>query len=454
MKSKDAAANMLSGVPIRKILIFSLPVFFGAVFQQLYNMVDSIVVGNYEGAAALAAVGSAATVCHCILMACSGFANGSSIVIAQQVGAQKNTDIKATISTTMIFLILLSLAVSVAFFPLSPLIAQLTNVPADIFTDCVLYMRIYAAGILFLMLYNFFAAVLRALGDSVTPLIFLVISSLLNIAGDLFCVICLGMGVAGVALATVFAQLISVLLCLVYVLRKSPYFHFAKGEFVFSYKMFRFVLQLGVPSALQSAVTNMGFIFMQSLVNSFSTMNIAAYTAASKMEGFFMLPVHSLSQGYTVFVAQNMGAGDIARTKHGLHQTVFVQILISAVCSLIAYALGPQLIGLFVDDAGVIERGTAYIRVFCPFLPIFAFMFVFATTLRGAGDSVMSMLISLCDLGMRVLAGYALSLWLGMGLMGCAWAIPIGWFSSAISGFVRYRQGKWQYMTVISKTDG
>ncbi len=250
---KRSNIDMLQGPPLKGIIMFGIPILFGSIFQQLYSMVDSIVVGNYVGASALAAVGSSATICNCMVMACSGFSTGASVVVAQQFGADKKRDIKATLSTTLVFLVALAILLSAICIPLAPALARLINVPDDIFDDSVMYMQIYWTGLIFLMLYNFFAAVLRALGDSVTPLVFLVISSLLNIIGDLYFVVGLNMGVAGVAWATVIAQGISVLLCIIYVSVKSEYFRFKKGEFVFSRKLFSYVLRMGIPAALQGS---------------------------------------------------------------------------------------------------------------------------------------------------------------------------------------------------------
>ena len=444
---------MLTGSPIRSILLFALPIFFGSVFQQLYSMVDSIVVGRFVGASALAAVGSSASVCNFLVMAFMGFATGASVVVSQQYGAGKRKEIRSTLSTTLIFLVVLSLALSFATMPLIPSICRLTNVPEDIMADAMTYMRIYWMGLLFLILYNFFAAVLRALGDSVTPLIFLVISSLLNIAGDLYFVIVLHMGVAGVAWATVIAQGISVLLCILYVTRKVEFFRFGEGEFVFDRRIFAFILRMGIPAALQNSIANVGFILVQSLVNSFSTLNIAAYTAANKMEGFSMLPLMGVSQAFAIYVGQNMGAGDVARVKKGLRETVLLDTGLSLLTSAVIYAIGPLLISLFVDasETEVIARGAAYLRAFCPFLFFHAMMNLFSSLLRGAGDSVMAMIASFFDLGVRMFMAYFLSLWVGIGFMGCAWAIPIGWFCSTVFAFLRYRTGKWQTMALVSK---
>ena len=445
--------DMLTASPLQSVVSFGIPIFFGSIFQQLYSMVDSIVVGKFVGSHALAAVGSSAVLSFYFVRVCMGFSAGSTVVVAQQYGAGRQSEVRTTISTTLIFLVLLSIAVSAVGMPLLPVFARMTHIPDEILQESLTYLRITMAGLIFTMLYNLFAGILQALGDSVTPLIFLVISSILSILGDLFCVIRLGMGVAGVALATLAAQAVSVLLCAIYVRRRVPYFQFERGTFRFDRTIFRMVLRMGVPAAIQGGLMEMGFIFVQSLVNSFSTVNIAAYAAASKMENFSMMPLHAVSQGYSVFVGQNMGAGNVQRTKKGLGQVTLLSCALALVSSAVIWIIGPNLIRLFVkaSETEVIRRGTAYLRTFSPFLVMHAVMQMFCSTLRGAGDSVWSTVAASSDLAGRLIAAYALSLGLGLGFMGCAWAIPIGWTVSVLVGGARYFSGKWTDMAVVRR---
>lgn len=262
-KPRRKAMDMTTGSPLKMIILFGIPILIGSLFQQLYNMVDSIVVGNYVGANALAAVGASSNVSMFLVAASSGLTTGASVVVAQLVGAQQTERIKRSISTTLIFLLVLSVVLSVAGALLSDVFCRWLNVPDNIFEDSVTYLRIYMLGVVFMVLYNFFAAILRSLGDSTTPLIFLIISSLLNIAGDLWFVLGLGWGVAGVAWATVLAQAVSVLLCSIYVNRCIAYFHFGRGEFCFDRPLFREILRIGVPSALQGSVMSLGFLLVQ-----------------------------------------------------------------------------------------------------------------------------------------------------------------------------------------------
>lgn len=452
-KTKNRArVDMLSGSPLKSIIAFGLPIFFGSVFQQLYSMVDSIVVGNYVGADALAAVGSSSTVSNCLIMAASGLTMGASVVVAQLFGAGQRERIKSAISTTLIFMVALSVVLTVLGVSLASNIVGWVKVPANILEDSATYIRVYLSGFIFLMMYNFFAAILRALGDSRTPLVYLIISSLLNIVGDLIFVLVFHLGVAGVAWATVISQAVSVVLCAVHVFRKVEYFKFKKGEFIFSRLLFRDILRLGIPSAIQGSVTSLGFVIVQGLVNSFGSINIAAYTAASKMEGLAHLPVESFAMALSVYVGQNMGAGDIRRTKKGLWNVVVFSCVICAATAALIYAVGPWLISLFVDNSEteVISRGARFMRAFAPFIVLHSMMNCFNAVLRGSGDSMFAMCTMLGDLGFRVVMAFALCYLFKLDFIGCAYAIPCGWALATIISSLRYRTGKWQTKTVKS----
>lgn len=450
LTKQKRSVDMTVGSPLKQIILFGIPILFGSVFQQLYNMVDSIIVGRYVGANALAAVGATGNISGLLIAAATGLTTGASIVSAQLIGAKQTKRIKTSISTTLIFMLILSIVLSAVGALGAELLCTWTRVPADIFADSVTYLRIYMIGLIFLMLYNFFASMLRSFGDSTTPLIFLIISSILNIGGDLWFVIGLNMGVAGVALATVLSQAVSVILCILYVSRKVEYFRFEKGEFRFDRELFSEILRMGIPSALQGSVMSLGFVLVQGLINTFGSTYIAAYTAASKMEMLSHLPVDSFAMGYAVYVGQNMGAGNVERTKDGLRKTFALTGGLCIVLAVLLYGIGEELVGLFVDESEtiVIQYGAQFLRTFAPFTILFAAMNVFNSTLRGSGDSVVSMVAMMCDLGFRVIAAYILCSIPSIGFLGIAYAIPTGWAAAALISFIRYRSGKWQTKTI------
>lgn len=443
---KDNNVDFTSGPIMKNIIVFGLPILLGSIFQQMYNIVDSIVVGNYVGTDALAAVGSASTIAMCLVSLATGLTMGASVVIAQLLGAKRNEDIKKAISTTLFFSLAVAIAITVFGVVLADPIMHWVRVPEELIADSNLYLRIYAGGAVFLMMYNFFSSMLRALGDSRTPLVFLIIATLLNIGGDLFFVLVLNMGVAGVAIATVGAQAISVILCAIHCARKVEYFQFKKGEFRFYRELFKDIVRLSVPSALQFGISSLGFVMVQGLINSFGTSYMAAYTATHKLEGLCHLPMECFSMSLSVFVGQNIGAGQLPRVRQGLRRVLVVLASICVIISAVIYILGPQLIILFAgkEATEVIQIGAKFMRIWAPATFIFSIYMSFSSVLRGAGDSVFVMIASFTDLGLRTIMAYVFALAVQLGYYGVAYAVICGWVGSFLVSFIRYLQGGWK----------
>lgn len=435
---------------MKQIILFGLPILLGSIFQQLYNIVDSIVVGNYVGTDALAAVGSASTIAMCLISVATGLSMGASVMIAQLLGARRNDDIRKALSTSMIFSLSVAVVITIVGVALADPIMHWVRVPEELIADSNMYLRIYVGGTVFLMMYNYFSAMLRALGDSRTPLVFLIIASVLNIGGDLFFVLVLDMGVAGVAIATVAAQAISVILCAIHCARKVEHFQFKKGEFRFYRELFRDIVRLSVPSALQFGISSLGFVMVQGLINSYGTSYMAAYTATHKLEGLCHLPMESFAGSLGVFVGQNIGAGNLPRVRQGLRRVLVVLASICAVISVCIYIFGPQLIMLFTgkEATEVIEIGAKFMRIWAPATFIFAIYMSFSSVLRGSGDSVFVMIASFTDLGLRTIMAYVFALAVGLGYYGVAYAVICGWVGSFLVSFVRYLQGGWKRKAV------
>ena len=443
--------DMLHGSILRGILTFSLPILLGNVFQQLYSMVDSIIVGKYVSANALAAVGSTSTITMMLVGIMMGFPTGASVVAAQFAGAGQTEKIRRTITTTLYFLLGLAVFLSAAGLLLAPSIMRWVNVPEEILPDALAYFRIYIGGMLFMSLYNFFASFLRALGDSITPLIFLIVSSLLNILGDLFFVLVLHMDVPGVAIATVLAQGISVVLCFLYVSRRSEYFRFRKGEIVFDRTLFKDILRLGLPSSIQMSITSLGMVMVQGLINSFGAVSMAAYTSANKMEQICAVPMSGVAMGLSVFVGQNIGAGLQPRARKGLAWALAFCVGFSAAMSAVIYFTGHTIMHLFVNDTDVevINVGADFMRRWAPLLFCHAVSQCFVSFLRGAGDSLNSMIAMFFDLGVRTIMAYVFALALGMGFMGIAYSIPCGWIGCSLYAGILYFSGVWKRKAVV-----
>ncbi len=449
--AKAQKANMLQGPILKGIITFSLPILLGNIFQQLYNMVDSIIVGKFVSANALGAVGSTATISMMLVGIMMGFPTGASVVASQFAGAGQTNKIRRTISTTLWFLLGLAMLLSAAGLILAPSIMRWVNVPEELVPDALAYFRIYVGGMIFMSLYNFFSSFLRALGDSVTPLIFLIISSLLNIVGDLFFVLVLHMDVPGVAIATVLAQGISVLLCFLYVSRTSEYFRFKKGGMVFDKALFGDILRLGLPSSIQMSITSLGMVMVQGLINSFGAVCMAAYTSANKLEQLVGMPISGVSMGLSVFVGQNIGAGNPARAKKGLAWSLAFCVGVAALLSSVVYFTGHTIMHLFVNDSDVevINIGADFMRLWAPLLFCHTIGQCFVSFLRGAGDSLNSMISMFFDLGVRTIMAYVFALTMAMGFMGIAYSIPCGWIGCSIYAIIMFFAGFWKRKSVV-----
>lgn len=318
--------DMTQGSPFKVITLFAIPLFIGSIFQQIYNMVDSIVVGNYVGAEALAAVGTCAGVFNLIIALISGLTSGTSVVLAQYFGAKNDEMVKKTfISASMVNIGAGVILTFVGVVLARPLLLLL-GTPDNILEDANTYLMIMCIGILANCLYNGMSAVLRALGDSMTPLMVLIMASLLNIGLDLLFVIRFGLGVAGVAIATVLAQLISAILCIIYVFWRMPSLRFKVSKLKFEKKIAYDIVRIGVPAALSSSGVSISVMFMQRAINEYGSAVIAAYTIANRAEQIGMCLAFSIGMAVGTFCGQNIGAQDFERVKKGMHVGYIISI--------------------------------------------------------------------------------------------------------------------------------
>lgn len=442
--------NLTEGKPLKLLFFFSLPMLMGNLFQQLYNMVDSIVVGNFVGADALAAVGASFPVVFLAVALAAGLSMGCNVVISQLFGAGRIRDMKTTISTALIGQFVLSVAITIAGELFASLILQLLKTPENIMADSLTYLKIYFGGSVFLFIYNTLNGIYNALGDSKTPLCFLILSTLTNIVLDLTFVIKFGMGVAGVAWATLIAQGICAVLSLVVLMArirrledepghetegKRPLFHFSAVERI---------AKIGVPSMIQQSIVSVSMLMMQSLVNSYGSVFIAGYTAASKIDSLAMMPNMNFSNAMSSYTAQNIGAGKPERVKEGYKANMFMVVIFSVTLTVIIFLFGPNLLNLFMDsEANVqaISYGMSYMRVVSSFYILMGIMFSSNGLLRGAGDMKTFMASSLFNLFSRLVMAYALAAKIGPSAIW--WSIPLGWFVGSAISFTRFRSGKW-----------
>ncbi len=432
------------------IFQFAMPMLLGNVFQQLYNVVDSIVVGNYIGKQALAAVGASFPIIFVLISLVIGVAVGSTIIIAQYFGAKDIEKVKRTIDTLNIFMFFASILVSVLGILFSKAIFRLTQLPEDVLPLAVRYFNIYILGSVFFFGFNSISAILRGLGDSKTPLYFLIISTVLNIILVLLFVVGFKWGVAGSAVATIIAQAVALILAIIYLNKKHEIIHLGWRKFVFDYDIFRRGLKIGFPIGFQQAFVALGMLAMFWLVNRFGTDATAAFSVAYRIDSFASLPAMNFAVALSTFVGQNLGANKPERVNKGLISTFYMTAAVSVAISLVAILFGESIMRMFTKDSGVIDLGKSYLQIVTGFYIVFSTMFVVGGVMRGAGDTFIPMVITFFALWIvRIPVCYFLSE--KIGLNGIWWGIPIAWIIGLSFSFIYYKTGRWKKKVVIRK---
>lgn len=442
--------DLTTGNETRLIVSFALPMLIGNVFQQFYNMVDSWVVGNFVGTDALAAVGVSFPILFLMIAMVMGVTMGSNVLIAQYYGARNLERVRAAIDTTYLVLFWSGLVLTVVgIFAVDPILFLL-QVPGEIRPLAGLYLRIIFSGLLLTFGYNGVGAILRGLGDSKTPLYMLIVSTILNVILDLTFVIVFGWGVAGVAWATVIAQGVSFVGCLVYLnhshaLLKTNFLklRFDKGIFLQS-------LKIGLPSGVQQTLVACGMMFVSAVVNGFGSTVMAGFSAASRIDSFAAMPAMNISMALSSFVGQNLGAGKVDRARRGYRSALLIGVGITATVVLALYFLGQFLVGIFTDDVAVVAVGFQYLRVIAPFYFLFTIMFITNGLIRGAGEAVVPLISTILAMWLiRVPSAVLFSrLW---GVVGIWWAMPTGWFLGMCISLLYYRSGRWSRKVVVRR---
>jgi putative MATE family efflux protein len=382
-----------------------------------------------------------------------GLGVGISVVISQLFGAGEYDSLKKALATTLIFAAGMTAAVTAAALALVRPILRWMNTPDEIMTDASDYLTVIFAGIVFMVLYNCYVACLRGIGDSKTPLYFLIVSSVINVILDLVFVIGLGWGVKGTAIATVMAQALAGALCAAYVVRNVPVLRLSLSDIAFDPAMFRSVVRISVPSAVQQSIISVGAVLVQSLVNTHGAAVMAAYTAAIKIDSFAMMPGMNIGNALSTFVGQNIGAGNRSRAREGLWTALRMQWLLGATVSAAVIALSRVLMLIFVKpwETEVIAIGSEYLITVGFFYVFMGTMQCFSGIFRGAGDMLKSMALSFVNLGARVAGAYLFDRLGWFGVRGIWYSIPLGWILSALLGVLWYKGGRWGYNAVSRK---
>lgn len=443
--------NMTKGPPLRQILIFAAPLFVGNVFQQLYNVVDSAVVGNYVGPNALAAVGLCFPILLFIYSLFFGLGTGASVLVSHYRGAADAGGVHRTVATAYGLLFTGAVPLTLMGYLLTPLVLRLIHVPDDIIEQSTLYMRIYFMGSVASLGFHINDGVLRGLGDSMSSLCFLAVACFVNVSLDLLFVLVFGWGVAGVAVATLIAQLVAWLL-------STWYLHHRYWEgHCFAVRLERAVLQkllrISLPASLQQAVFSLGIIVIQALINGYGIFFIAGFNAASKIDSFAFMPLQSFATAASAFVGQNTGAGQPLRIQQGVHKVLKVSLLTDAILVAAILFGGRALMGFFNQDSEVISAGMAYLWRILPFYFILTVTSLLSAVMRGAGCVGVPTLIMFLSLWMgRVPAAYLLARYFGPeNLFFC---YGVGWIIEILLSGAYYLSGKWKRNITENTSEG
>ncbi|PKL08779.1 MAG: MATE family efflux transporter, partial [Spirochaetae bacterium HGW-Spirochaetae-7] len=419
--------DLTQGGETKAIVAFALPMLIGNVFQQFYNMVDSIVVGNFVGTTALAAVGTAFPVIFLMISLVMGLTMGTTVLVAQYFGAKDRAKVRATVDTGYITLFWAGLAMSVIGVATTDWILVALKVPADVLPEASAYLRIIFAGLLAMFGYNAISAILRGLGDSKTPLYLLAAASLLNVVLDLLFVVGFGWGVSGASWATVISQGASFVGGIVWVNTRNDLVRLSIRELRFDRDIFKHSLRIGLPTGVQQTMVSLGMMALTRIVNGFGTTTIAAFSAASRLDSFASMPAMNLSQAISTFTGQNMGAGKTERVKRGHRSAVIIGAAISAVVGAAVLLFGKPLMSMFTRDPEVMAIGAQYLAIVGATYILFSTMFINNGVMRGAGDAFIPMINTILALWViRIPCALLFSGPLGMGSTGIWLSVPAG----------------------------
>ena len=438
-KNLSTARDMTDGPIYRQLVLFALPLMLGNVFQMLYNTVDSVIVGNFVSKQALAAIGSTTMIVNLMVFFFNGFSVGAGVAIGQYFGARDMDKLHRAIETTMAATFLMSLLFSITGVALVKPMLRFMNTPEDVFHDATVYLRIYLGGISGLLIYNMGSGILRAVGDSTRPLYFLMLTSVMNIILDLFFVLALKAGIAGVAIATILSQFLSAALVLVLLTRTKDIYHLNWRELGLDFAILRKIFAVGLPTAIQSVITAFSNIFVQSYINFFGSDAMAGWSSYNKLDQFIVLPIQSMAMASTTFVSQNVGAGKEKRADQGTIASLVLICSVTGAVSVLLIAFAPAAVRLFSPDPKVIAYGVLFIRTNVLFLLFNCINHVLAGALRGREDSRGPMIIMLATfVGVRQLYLYTATHFFANTPRVVALGYPVGWFCCCVVELTYY----------------
>lgn len=436
--------DMTTGSIWKLLLSFSVPLLIGNLFQQLYNTVDSLVVGNFVGTEALAAVGSTTCIINTMVMFFTGTSIGATVVISRHYGAHDDRKLHLAVETTMMVTFIASILFTGIGVLFTPFMLRFMSTPEDVLPSASEYLRIYFSGISGLLIYNMGSAVLRAVGDTRRPLLFLCFSSILNTVLDLIFVIVFDLGIAGVAYATILSQFISAALVLVVLTLDGGSYHLVWQDLRIDRPTFRQILSIGLPAGFQQSLTSFSNVYVQSYVNYFGSACMAGWSCYTKIDQFIFLPLQSMNQAATTFVSQNIGAQDIKRAKRGSMTAFYMSTTITIAISAILWFTAGQFVSLFNQDPSVISYGVLFIHTNSTLTFTCCATQIFSGSLRGAGDSKTPMLVMLFSYVLfRQIYLYVITQFINTPAV-VGFGYPLGWIVCSLLTSYFYFRGSWE----------
>ena len=443
MDKRKGNTDLTEGKVWKVIVRFALPLLVGNLLQQFYNITDSIIVGQFLGKEALAAVSASFFIYYFIISLVIGVGSGTTVVISQLFGAKQYQKVQLAFSSFFIFMLVGGIILSIAGIIFAEPVFRLTNTPEEVIPQAVAYFRIYIGGTFLFVTFNSIIWILRGVGESVRPMLFILITTVLNIAFDLLFILVFKWGIEGAARATVVSQGIGMCIALAYVNNTHPLLSIKKQDMLFDWKLFKESLKIGLPTSVQQCAIALGLIALLGIVNSFGTNTLTAYGAAGKIDTIITQAILTLSGALAAFCGQNIGAGRLDRVKKGVQFTMYTNIALGLLTFAAVYLFGNEMMRIFTKDIDVVAIGKEYLLIIGGFFIVHGALNVYNGALRGAGDTLFPMITSLVCLWLiRIPLAYYLSSWLGRN--GIWWAIGISITIGLIVTFVYYKIGFWK----------
>lgn len=435
---KNSTMNMTEGGITGLLIRFSIPMLMGNLFQQLYNIVDSIIVGKLVGADALAAVGVTGPMGFFFFALCNGIGAGGGIVTSQSFGSGDTKNVKSCITNVGYIMIAFPFVVGIAAFFLSGPLLRLLDTPSDIFPEAFIYLRITCIGLVFVSVYNYISSMLRALGDSKTPLYFLIFSCILNIFLDLLFVKTFGMGVFGAGVATLISQFISGAACIVFAFRTNEYFRLSKADMKVNPEVIRRSVKIGVPLSLQFSLIAISTMALQRVVNTFGAVAVAAFTATSRVEQLIHQPYQTLSAALSTFSGQNFGARKMDRLLKGYRKGMKLMVIFTGLMLLVMQIFAKQITSIFINEPDVIEMGAMSLKITSWFYFFLGLIYTVRGVLNGVGDSFFALYNGIIEVIGRFTFPILMTMIPFFGVWGIWWSVGVVWLLSGITAWGRY----------------